>query len=797
VARRYRKKDVPTRDKSVAEAVSWWQWVGDVESDQRREEAECLRFQQADGAWPDDVKQNRSALGPGMPGYTGIPLPARPMISIPSLDQPFTLASAQQRGAHINGSIHALSEDASDDTAEILQGLNRAIDRDSHTERVRTWSYERAWWAGRGAYRITKEYDPSGGHPFDQKIVKRRLLDQSTVRFDPLAQEPDQSDGRRTMVGVALSWQTYKEKYPDSRVASFDDKMFGALMAQDGLKDWVQGSDDATRTVTVAEDWRVEITRRKWVLCTDETAEPEDDIPEGKTAKTGDDARWKYEEERKVFVRVINCCEVLEPEQEWDGAYIPIVPVIWRELQPVDGERKWIGVVSNAKGPVRMINVSASGVVEMAGLEPKAPWMAEPEAIENFEGEYQASNIRNIPVLHRNAISKDGSRRLDKPERVQVDVSRLGPNLQLLQMGKEFVNTSTQMHDPALGKQTPAFRSGVAIQALQGQSLESMSVGLDNLAQISVMYEMKVVLDLIPRVYDRPERIARVLDEEGKSTLVMVNAPFQPTEGRARPQALPYTTDEQGNVALTPDVQRNVEDPKHPAKYYNLNKGRYAIEVSIGKSYLDRRQEGAAELGQFIAADPGTMQILGPEYLEYRGEPWAIKASKILKKNRDHVMPWLREDQKAPSAAQVIQMQQENEQLKALLQKAELDKAGKVIELQGRARIEAAKEAAESDRADKDREAKLAVAALQGKFETLQNAMALLHEEIARIGAQEHEAEQARLERAHAAATSSADAAHEQDQAEREATQQAALAEQGHAQNVELASMPPPAEEPV
>lgn len=786
-----RKADLPSRDTSVTKAVEWWRFVGDVESEQRAEEQECLRFQNADGAWPADVKANRSALVPGMDGYNAKigPIPARPMISIASLDQPFALASAQQRGAKVSGQIHALTEDASDDTATVLQGLNRAVDRESHADRIRTWSYERAWWTGRGAYRIDKDYDPTGGHPFDQKLVMRRILDQAAVRLDPHAQEPDWSDGRRAMVGVSMSWQAYKEKYPESRVASFDEKTLTLLSEQDDLAGWVQGTSDDTRTVTVAEDWRVAVTRRKYVLLDNNDVSPEDNIPEGRTALTGEGARFKFEEERAVFFRVINCCEVLEDEQEWDGAYIPIIPVIWRELQPVDGKRQWIGPVSNTKGAVRLVNVSASGAVEMAALEPKAPWMAEPEAIEGFEHEYQQSNIRNIPVLHHNALSKDGARKLDRPERVQVDVSRLGPNLTLLTLGKEFVNTGTAVHDPSLGKQTPAFRSGRAIQALQDQSIESTSLGIDNLAQISVMYEMKVKLDLFPRVYDRPERLARILDEQNKSSPVMLNAPFTPG---AKPQALPYTIDETGTVQMPAQTQQMVNDPKHPAKYYDLNKGRYGVEVTIGKSYADKRQEGAAELGQFLASDPALFTILGPEYLKYRGEQWAEEAAAILEKNRDHMMPWLATNQEAPNAQQMQQIMSENQHLKGMLEQAGKAIETKQIEQQGKKEITLIQEGAESERADKDREAKLAVAALQGKFETMQNAMQLLADEIARIGSQQHDAGQAHLDRTHDAATASAQAAHEQELAQQQAVHDAALAEQGHAQNLEAIAAEPP-----
>lgn len=737
-----------TIDKSIAEGVAWWNWVGDLESKQSADEQESLRFQRADGAWPDDVKEARSAATmPGLNGASGVPIPARPMVSIPLLDEPFALAAAQVRAAHLSPNIHALSEDASDETATVLQDLYRSIERDSRASNVRNWSYDRAWWAGRGAYRVDKVYDPFGGHPFDQKIVIKRILDQSWVRLDPHAQEPDWSDGKRAMLGVPMSWASYKEKYPKSKIASFDDKMLSTLAQQDGIEQWVQGSSDETRTVIVAEDWRVECTYTKWVLLDNGDAAPENEIPEGASVVTGDAAQWKYEESHRVFWRTINCYEELEPEQEWDGSYIPLIPVIWRELQPHDGKREWIGVVSNAKGAVRLTNFGASGVVEMAVTEPKAPYQLDPRQIEGYEPFWNQSNLRNFPYLPAHA-EKDGQR-FERPARTQVDVSRLGPSMSLMTMGREFVQTATATFDPALGKQPTAHRSGVAIRALQGQTEESTSGGLDNLAQISMAYEALVILDLIPKVYDRPERIARVLDDENASRLVMFNAPFAPHPQTKRPQALPYNVGEDQQIAPTPETQQQVDDPNHPAKYINLNKGKYGVEITIGKSYKSRRQEGESEMGNLLQADPALMPIIGPEYFKYRGEPWALQVSSLLEKMRDHQYPFLKTDGQQPNAQQIQQTMAENQHLKGVVQQLDMEKQGKVVEQQGKAQVAQIQESAETERAHAKNATTLAAAritAAKASFDSMREAM----EEAQALGQQQNfEGQQAALGRAH------------------------------------------------
>src|SRR5215831_10288578 len=162
-----------------------------VEADdhQRKQETEDLRFQIPELQWPDDV---RAARGQGT--VAGVPIPGRPMLSVAPVDEPIQLVANQARAAHLAASFHPLSPDANDDTAEVLQGLYQQDANDSRADNARWWAYDRALWCGRGVYRLDKVYDPDGGHPFDQKIVWRRLLYQEAYYRDPSAQEPDRCD---------------------------------------------------------------------------------------------------------------------------------------------------------------------------------------------------------------------------------------------------------------------------------------------------------------------------------------------------------------------------------------------------------------------------------------------------------------------------------------------------------------------------------------------------------------------------------------------------------------------------
>lgn len=764
-----------TVDQSIQDAIEWNHFVTDTEHDQDRQEQEALRFQHADGAWPDDVLGQFNAIPANSTANpTKVPIPARPMLSVASADEPILLQVAQFRGAHLGVRIHPISDGANDETATILQGLYRTIERDSRADIARGWAYERALWSGRGAYRINKVFDPYGGHDLDQKLVIERILDQSAVKRDPYAQQPDWSDGTRLQIAVPMSFGAYKRKYPNSRVGKFSDASFDAEI--DNANEWLSKGQDENRLVTVVEDWRVEIVERTKSLLDDHSmAYDDEELPEGKQKLTGKAARQVPAPERHVYRRVINYLEVLEPEVEWDGQYLPFPTAIGRELQVTNGKRGWLGMIGNAKGAIRLTNYAATNAVQMAALEPRAPWIGV-EGV--FEGhpEWDMSNTRNFPRLEYKPTDLSG-RPAPEPHRVQVDVARLGPSMQLLSMGKDFVAAAMATYGPARGEQTPAHRSGKAIEALQGQTITANSPYIDNFATVTMTYEAMCILDLIPKVYDRPERIARILDDKGVSEWVMLNHPFMKGPD-GRPQALPYDTPEEKAAA-----DRYVADPQHPAKYYDLTKGRYAVEVTIGKSYKDKRDEAVGEMSLILQSDPQLMQVIGPEYFREKGEPWAEPVADLLERNRNHTMPWLL-NQPPTDPSALAKMQAENQTLKMELQKAQQIIATDQAKVQGQIEVAKVKGATDfqiaSLKADKDADREMAlqitrnattiaVAHINASTKGV-SVLAHAQEEALALG---HEQQQNALDRAHEAAMASGD-------------HQAALvqADQAHAQSL-------------
>ncbi len=675
--------DAQTKDHAIA--LNRFKVGVDADADQRKREIESLRFQVPELTWPTDVKEQRK---PQIVG--GVAIPQRPMLSIPSLDQPIQLVLNAEKAASLGVGIHPVSEDADDDTAEVIQGLYRRIEVESRAGLARSWAFERAVKAGRGYYRIVTEADPEGGNPFDQKIVIKRILQQASVVMDPFAQESDSSDAEWAFIVNDMPWATYKRRYPNSDMAAYTEDDLSMLGVE--APHWVSGDDGAGRAVRVAEYFRLETTRKYRVLLDDGSDSFDDEVPEGRMVREGEAARGVQETIKTLYWSVINAIEELEPAQEQDGRYIPIVPVIGRELLPFEPQRRWVGMIEPNKDAVRLLNYSASSAVEMASLETKAPYTMVEGQEEGHEQEWQLANVRNFPYLRYRNVSLNGTP-APPPQRTQVDTSRLGPSMLLLQQAREFIHQGTGAFEAALGQHTPNAKSGRAVMALQQQHEAGAGHFLDNLAEISMTYEAKIILDLLPHIYDRPGRVARILDGEDQPRTVMLNAPFTINARTQRPQMAqgnvpppPMPTPPPGAPAPPMPPGMTSMGPGQPpmpgppmlagmppspglstapgpaSRLYDLRKGRYGVTVSIGKSYKSRADAGADELGLLFQVQPQLFPILGDIYLKFRDFPGHLEAAARVKKLLPAPLQ-PQDEQQGPSMQQLQQQVQQAGQM--------------------------------------------------------------------------------------------------------------------------------------
>jgi len=339
----------PSKDDILETAKERFKLAQEAEAAQRLREKDDLRFQVPEEQWDEAARKERAGTIEG-----GHPVPARPMLSISQLDQPQQLILNQARAARLGVNIHPVSEDANKECAEIKQGLYRRIERDSGALENRLWAFDRASKCGRGAYRISTKYDedsdPEGPGAFDQEIVIERILHQETVYFDPAATKADFSDGEFAFVVAWKKLSEIKREFPKAKLSEGEEALEWESLETEA-PEWVRTEGERkVKAVQVAEYWYKE--------------------HEYQEIKSADGKKTRKRDLVTVWRAVLVGNEVFENE-ETNGHYIPLVPVVGRELQPYDGKRIWYGMIHPAKDGQKFFNYSASNFVERMASEPK------------------------------------------------------------------------------------------------------------------------------------------------------------------------------------------------------------------------------------------------------------------------------------------------------------------------------------------------------------------------------------------------------------------------------------------
>jgi len=668
----------------------------DAFKDQRARELDDLRFIDERGAqWPEDIRRARG----GQAASGGFPaIGARPCLEFNLLRGPVQQVINTARQAKLGLSFAPEGEGASVAVAQAYDDIARAIQADSRAHLARQWAFERAAKCGFGCYRILTEY--VNNQSFDQRIVYKRILNQAAVYLDPFAQEPDWSDGQFALLTQDLPLARYQAAHPDSELASYSDRELTSV--GNDIPGWIStSSGDAGASVRVAEYWDVRDETKVLILLPDETTAFEDEIPADILATVERDLgrrlpRRTIRTGRRVFWALVNGVETLEGPQEWNGCYIPIVPVVGDETN-LNGDRRWSGIVQFARDAQQSYNYMRSAQVEAVGLAPRAPWLIADGQLEGYETWWQQANTRNLPYLPYRTSTYDG-RPAPPPTRTMAEPAIQGITI-AAQAAKDDLHGTTNMPPVSLGQLDPHERSGVAIRALQGQAEVGSSGYLDNLASISMLYEGKVLKDLIPRIYDRPGRVVPAIDQAEKRRSIMVNTPF--VEQGGQPQAVPPGTP--------------------AAQEINLKAGELSVQAIVGKSYATRREETSEALAAIMQAAPALAPILAPFWLDELDFPGAKKLAAIAKKT---LPPQFQEEEGGQPPVAALQ--------------AQLGQAQQVIDLLTK-ELQAKTQVIETDtvKAQADVQVKQLELASQERIESLKAQVELLKAEMSATSAQQ------------------------------------------------------------
>lgn len=559
------------RDAFLARARKQWKTANEAEADNRTEGYEDLRFLNLQ-QWPDRIKQLRSTPGR-----------ERPCLTIDQIGEPFRQLTNKQRES--KPAMHINPEDgtANEATAEVLQGLLRAIEYDSDAQIAYAVAFEGAVGPGWGHARLRAEFDGDGP---DQNLIVDMIENPFCVYLDPGTKKWDRSDANYGFIVVDVPTDEYERLYPESEVAKSGGSLHEFSGLGDEAKDWFP-----TGCVRIAEYYYLEFERVTLGELDGETVE-KTDAPKGATLKNE-----RTIQRPTVKWAKINAVEVLEGNQAKDagrripGKTIPIRTCFGQVLN-VNGKRVYRGIVRAARDAQQQYNYQNSALVEELALAPKAKAIVAEGQDEGYENMWDSANTEAYTRLIYKPTTL-GDKLVPPPSIAQfTDPAKIQSIVVAINQAKQDLRSTTGWYDATDPSRKNADQSGRAILARKESQNQGSINYLDNFNRFMTSLG-KLMLEWVPELYDRPGRIIRTLGMEDEVKLVMINQPYQ----RDGEQMVPVAPE-------AAEMMQNVET-------YLLSEGRYGVRVSPGTAYTTRKQEAAEWQFRLLEARPELMGVFG------------------------------------------------------------------------------------------------------------------------------------------------------------------------------------------
>ena len=565
----------------VQEAVKRFQEGYDRDRHNQESELEDLEFESGH-QWPEAYRRERQEAN-------------RPWLVINQTSQYVKLITGEVRQMRPSMKVVPSDGDADEKIAEILSDQLRYIENQSNARYAYADANQRQVICGIGHWRIVTEYADES--TLNQEI-KVKCID-AQVLWDGDAVEPTRQDALWCIVYVDMNRDTFARKYPDFANDGDFERSDAANRGRDAAVDLTWNTDDYIR---LGEYWKkVPITRTLIVNTAGDIDDVTNDPDKEEKLAMAREAGVQIAERPgfKIMRYLLTSKSVIETT-EWPGRYIPIIPCIGEETKI---GRKIIrrGIVRNLMDPQRRYNYFVTAEAEIVALQPKAPWLGTETNFSVDNDRWETVNIDNHPYL---TYVPDPDNNGIPPQRGIPPMSSQGLTNGIA-IASEDMKRVTGKFDASTGAPSSE-ESGRAIVARQRQGDTTSYVYVDNFS-LAVQHSARVVIDLIPHVYDT-ERMITLLNEEGEYR--------QETVNRAVPQV-----DHLGNALM------QVEN--------NILVGSYDVVPETGTTYATKKEEAKQGMTEFARAYPPIMEIAGD--LIAKGQDWPL-ADKIVERMRN-VMP--------------------------------------------------------------------------------------------------------------------------------------------------------------
>lgn len=492
-------------------------------------------------------------------------------------------------------------------TAETFKGLIRNIERQSKASIAYDMGVQNAVSSGYGWLRVETDYtDPLS---FTQEAKITSVPDWKSAMLDPSSEMIDGSDAEYGFIYKDIEKKIFEDEYPDHDPMDFD----GTESEDEDKVRIVEYFYKQYEEKELVEVFLKDGTTRALLR------EQVEEIPE---------EYFAYElQSRQTKIPTVKWCKlygggILETS-EWLGQYIPIIPVygkrIWR-----DGRLKSYSFITHAKDVQRMLNTIISTIAEVVAAQPKnQPHIG---AVGQFDSDpnWVNANTANLAVLQYDPVwvtdEATGQSMLAPPPQKSMPMQVSPALFQIYQNAVQSMNAALGMYEENRGDESNAI-SGVAIKSRQLRGDKSTFHFIDNLA-CSIRHVGVVLVDLIPKLYNT-KQVKRIVG----------------------------TDDKEKTITVDPSAQTNADEG-----IYNLNAGKYDVDVDVGPSYATQQQEFLDISKTMMQADPTYVQVAGDKMIEAAGGP---HAEVIAERLRANMPPAMQSDD--PMAAKMVELMKQLE----------------------------------------------------------------------------------------------------------------------------------------
>ena len=491
---------------TIREALEQFQESESGSDYNRRDFYDDIMFARMSEQWPKEVKEIRRQEGrPCLTVNKLAPL-VRQVVNESRQNKPAIEISPVDNGADIN-------------TAEVISGLVRSIERHSDADIAYDTAIDHAVSGGFGFFRIDIDY--AHDESFDLEARIRRIPNALMVHWDINSTAGDASDWNYAFVSDFLTKEQFKRQYPDAQPVNFegDDRDYINYWMQE---EQIRIAEYFTRTegkrklfqlsngAVFREDMLPMAARRFFETGGIDLGPADDDeVISAYLAATG--LAVQNQREATFFEvkrRMISGVEVLE-EEDWPGSMIPICPV-WGDEVMADGRRYFRSMIRDAKDAQMMHNFWRSATTELVALAPRAPFLIEDNAIPPGEEEkWATANTRSHPYLKY-------AQGRNMPQRQPFASTPTGA-LQEAISANEDMQAITGIYPSSIGERSNE-TSGRAILARERQANVSNFHFIDNLSR-AIRYAGRVLVEIIPAVYSTRQTI-RILGQDESEKVV-------------------------------------------------------------------------------------------------------------------------------------------------------------------------------------------------------------------------------------------------------------------------------------